>query len=68
MTDVQNQLKYEKLVKKIVHDLLLEGGICNAELLVAFNPSIRRHLGDRKLLSFLRGIFFFIDVFAVNRC
>ena len=46
-----------KLVHMLIKDLELEGGSCLAELLVSFNTSLRNYLGDRKLISFLKGIY-----------
>ena len=44
-----------KILNKLVDSLLREGRVCCAEMLVALDPSLRKHLGDRRLVVFLRG-------------
>ena len=45
----------EKLLRLLVEDLQKEGGVCQVDSLIALNPSIRRLLGDRRLVIFLKG-------------
>jgi len=53
-----------RLIAIVMDNLLREGSVCSAELLVALNPTIRRYLRDRRLVHFLKGNMFGIICIA----
>ena len=45
-----------RLVKLIIEELLKEGGSCEAQILITLNPTLRKFLGDRKLVAYIIGL------------
>jgi hypothetical protein len=46
----------QQLLDRIIEDLQREGSTCSANSLIIMDHSIRKYLGDRRLVSFLSGM------------
>ena len=57
---MQMQDAEKRLVTLIIDELLKEGGSCSAHILITLNPTVRKFLGDRKLVSYLSGALSYI--------
>ena len=52
--DVLRDQSDDKLFATLVSDLSLEGGVCQLDMIIVLNSSIRKLLGDRRLMAFFR--------------